>query len=87
MKQGRPHAAKRSQSHLDFIFQIGRRIRKARVAAGYSQKEFAELIECRPAAFCRVEQGTHALNLYSFRLACKVLGKDANMLLGRKRKK
>lgn len=76
----------RSQEHLDFMVKLGQRMRKIRLQKGIKQKEFAKLIECSEAIYCRFENGKQGISLYSFYLACKVLGKDANSLLGRKRK-
>lgn len=76
----------RSEQHLDFLKTLGVKIRKERLKTGIKQKEFAELIECDPSVLCRFEKGKQGITLYSFRLACKVLKKSADSLLGRKKK-
>ena len=91
MNKRGPGPRQRSDEHLEFIKETGSRIRKARIEAGISQKDFAEMIECSTALLNRFENGKifpgNCLNLWSFRKACKILKKDANYLLGRQRKK
>ena len=79
----------RMQNELEvkWVKAIGRRIRKFREAAGFSQKDFAQKIECPSPTLARAESGKHALPLFSFLRACQILGKDANYMLCRKRRK
>jgi len=88
MSDGRGKHIRRSEGHLDFMHALGKRMKQSRIDAGIPQSEFAKLIECPVPTYNRFENhGTVCISLYSFRLACKALGKDVNSMLGRKKKK
>ena len=71
----------------DFLIGVGKRLRKARKERGWTQSEFAKMLGVGQNTLCGVEKGRHAFNLHKFYKACQLLGKCANAILGRKRKK
>ena len=71
----------------DFLIGVGKRLRKARKERGWTQSEFAKMLGVSQNTVSGIEKGRHALGLYKFYKACQLLGKCANSILGRKRKK
>ena len=70
----------------DFLIGVGRRLRKARKKRGITQSEFAKMLGIGKNTLCGFEKGRHALGLYNFYKACRLLGICANSVMGRKRK-
>lgn len=75
-----------TEREITVTYETGRRLRSARIAAGYSQTEFAEMIECSNSDLNRAEKGEKMLPLYCFLRACQVLKKDMNTMCGRRGK-
>ena len=73
-----------TEREVTWTYEVGRRLRRARISHGYTQAEFAEMIEANGADLCLAEQGDKALALYPFFRACQILRKDANSMFGRK---
>ena len=63
---------------------IGRRIKAARKARGISQQDFAKMLDMSNSGLCHFERGRGSFNLYLFYRACKILGKCANSMMGRR---
>lgn len=76
-----------TQFEVDWVAMVGRKLRRAREEKGYTQKQLAIEIETTQSELNRAENGVKALPLFCFYRACVVLGKDANSMMGRKRKK
>ena len=64
---------------------IGNNIRKARKAAGVSQKELAERLQVRQKDISRWENGAHAPGLEMFAKICRELNASADEILGLKK--
>lgn len=61
--------------------EVGEKIRKARKAAGMTQKELAESIGVYAKDVCRWEKGERQPGLKAFALICRVLGASADDML------
>lgn len=55
---------------MDFLQQIGKRLKLIRTAAGYKQKDLAEKIEVQPALLSMYEQGKREPSLNFLRKFC-----------------
>lgn len=60
---------------------LGENIKKARKAAGMTQKELAERLHVYQKDMCRWENGDHAPSVETFARICKELGASADELL------
>lgn len=72
---------------VQWTYEVGQRLRRLRLAAGYTQEQFAKIIQTTQTQVLNAEQGYKALPLYPFFLACRLFKKDANSLMGRKKKR
>ena len=61
--------------------QIGERCRKAREAAGYTQKKLGEIIDKGPQFVSDMERGKCGMSLSTFMCLCSVLSVSADYLL------
>lgn len=67
---------------LDYSI-MGERLKKARVAKGYTQEQLAEKIDVSVAFLSRVERGKTKLNLNRLNQLCQVLEvSEGNILTG-----
>lgn len=67
--------------------QIGETFREAREEKQLRQNYVAQMMNIHPSVLSKFERGDAAIPLYAFRKGCQVLGKDANYMLGRRRKR
>ena len=74
------------EQELVWMQAVGRRVRKARKDAGIKQQEFAKMIGMSPTTYNKFEQGRAKIQLCPFFKACIILKKDANSIMGRKRR-
>ena len=51
---------------------------------GISQQDFAKMLDMSNSGLCHFERGRGSFNLYLFYRACKILGKCANSMMGRR---
>ena len=61
--------------------EVGRRVRKAREAAGLTQERFAELIGISPQNVSCVERGLAGVSLTVLRRMCQILHVSSDFLL------
>ena len=67
---------------LDYSI-IGERLKKARIAKGYTQEQLAEKIDVSVAFLSRVERGKAKINLYRLNQLCDLLEiSEGNILTG-----
>ena len=71
---------------LDWMLAVGQRVKRARIQRGLSQTELAEKAEIASTTLNGLENHGKSITLYAFYKVCKVLKKDANVLMGRRRK-
>ncbi len=74
-ESGRRHPVKKGNK------QIGKRCRKAREAAGYTQEKLAEIIGRGPQFVSDMERGKCGMSLSTFMSLCSVLSVSADYLL------
>ena len=65
----------------DLDIYIGKQIKKAREAAGYTQEKFAELIKMGPKNVSAIERGAAGVSVQSLKKICDVLFISSDILL------
>ncbi len=61
--------------------QVGRQIKTARIAAGYTQEQFAEMVGMVTTNISRIERGVVGVSLTSIRKICQTLSVTSDFLL------
>lgn len=61
--------------------ELGKRVRAARVSAGWSVRKLADAIELDPASLSRTESGTRALKARELVALCAALGRSIPSVL------
>ena len=69
-------------SYVEFLHDIGNRLRALRKAHGMTQREFADSIEASTSAYGHDENGWHVMNIWTLRKRCERYGVSADELLG-----
>ena len=67
-------------NHFDATL-VGKRIKQARKAKGYTQEELAEIIYMNPNSLSRLENATMGLSLSTLVALCRTLEVSADYLL------
>ena len=61
--------------------EVGHRIQLSRERAGYTQEQFAELLDVGVQHISRVERGAVGISLTALKKTCEILGVSADYLL------
>ena len=70
-----------SRGDKDLIYALGKRIRAARIAAGYTQQQFADMIGKSLRYVGNIESGAAGITITTLRDICKALAISSDMLL------
>ncbi len=63
--------------------ELGKKLKDARLIAGYTQKELAEKLEVSQPVYQRFEKGIYECNYEQLKKICEILDISADFLLGR----
>lgn len=63
--------------------ELGKKLKDARLVAGYTQKELAEKLEVSQPVYQRFEKGIYECNYEQLKKLCEILDISADFLLGR----
>ena len=70
-----------------FRVRLGKRIKRARKQRGLKQYEVADRMGIHRTQYSKIESGYAQIKIHRFLQICDILGKCANSMLGRKRRK
>ena len=69
------------QKKKEITIEVGHRIQLSRERAGYTQEQFAELLDVGVQHVSNIERGAVGISLTALKKACEILGVSADYLL------
>lgn len=58
------------------------RMKEIRIEKGYTQKQMADLLNIKPAEYCKYESGQIVLSVNKLREFCRIINVSSNYILG-----